>query len=134
MMVQRWGILRMAMPKGLRIKRIIALVNALAKLHNFCIDEKDDCSADRLLNPLSNDTLHIMSDVNGFVPLEAGREHGTLLPRALMDGGHHFSDIPRSIRRQLERQLLLGSSLAPRQQLLEQVINSHLKRPSTNIK
>ena len=40
-LVQRWGILRMAMPKGLSIPKIIALVNAVAKLHNFCIDEND---------------------------------------------------------------------------------------------
>lgn len=41
MLVQKWGILRMAMPRNLSIKKIIAMVNALAKLHNFCIDEHD---------------------------------------------------------------------------------------------
>ena len=41
MLVQRWGILRMRMPHGLSIKKIIAMINALAKLHNFCIGEID---------------------------------------------------------------------------------------------
>ena len=39
MLVQRWGILRMRMRHGLSIKKIIAMINALAKLHNFCIGE-----------------------------------------------------------------------------------------------
>ncbi len=41
MLVQRWGILRMQMPHGLSIKKIKALINVLAKLHNFCIGETD---------------------------------------------------------------------------------------------
>jgi hypothetical protein len=32
----------MAMQRNLTVKKIIALVNALAKLHNFCIEETDD--------------------------------------------------------------------------------------------
>jgi hypothetical protein len=39
--VQKWGILRTAMPQNITIKKVIALVNALAKLHNFCIDQQD---------------------------------------------------------------------------------------------
>lgn len=42
MMVQRWGILRMAMPRVLGIVQIIALLNSLAKLHNFSIGEITD--------------------------------------------------------------------------------------------
>jgi hypothetical protein len=41
MLVQRWGILQAAMPRNIGIKKVIALVNALAKLHNFCIDEME---------------------------------------------------------------------------------------------
>lgn len=118
----------MAMPKGLRIRRIIALVNALAKLHNFCIDEKDGYDKNSLLQPLSSDTLNMMNDADGFVPMEASSEHGMLLPTALMNGGHHFQDVPRNVRRQNERQYLDGN--LPRQRLLQQVIDSHLKRPN----
>ena len=38
-MVKRWGILRKAIPRC--VKKTIALVNCLAKLHNFCINEVD---------------------------------------------------------------------------------------------
>jgi hypothetical protein len=97
MLVQRWGILQMAMPKGLSIPKIIALVNTLAKLHNFCIDENDGTKIPEQLNI---DNLHMMNDSNGYVPLEVNADHGTLVSSALMDGCHHFADIPRHIRRQ----------------------------------
>ncbi len=115
----------MAMPKGLRIRRIIALVNALAKLHNFCIDENDK---NNLLQPLSSDTLNMMNDANGYVPMEASREHGMHLPMVLMNGGDHFHDVPRNVRRQNERQY--SDANLPRQRLLQQVVDSHLKRPN----
>ena len=41
MLVQKWGILQIVMPRNLSIKKIITMVNALAKLHNFCTDESD---------------------------------------------------------------------------------------------
>jgi hypothetical protein len=41
MLVQRWGILQAAMPRNIGLKKVIALVNTLAKLHNFCIDEME---------------------------------------------------------------------------------------------
>ena len=95
----------MAMPKGLGIKRIIALVNVLAKLHNFFIKEVSSSRESvTLLQHLSVDTLNIMNNEDGYVPMEASREHGNiLLPRALMESGHHFRDVPRNIRRQRER-------------------------------
>ncbi len=104
MMVQRWGILQMAMPKGLGIARIIALVNILAKLHNFCIAEDSiNRQSATPLQQLSVDTNHIMNNEDGFVPMVASREHGTSVPRALTEPGHHFADILRNVRRQHER-------------------------------
>lgn len=113
------------MPKGLSISRIIALVNALAKLHNFCIDEKDGTKIPEQLN---GDHLHMMNDCNGFVPMELSEEiPGVLVPAALMNGGHHFIDVPRNIRRQQMRHN--SNELLPRQRLLQQVIDSHMTRP-----
>ena len=114
----------MEMPKGLGIKRIIALVNCLAKLHNFCIDEVGEGT---LLQPLNVDTHHIMNREDGFVPMVPGKESGILVPCALMDSGHHFDDIPRNVRRQCERSN--PEAILPRHQLLQQVIDSHLKHP-----
>ena len=66
MLVQRWGILRMAMPMGFTIKKTIALVNCLAKLHNFCIDEVDGSSGVFSVDqPLAEDAANIASNVAG---------------------------------------------------------------------
>ena len=102
MMVQRWGILQMAMPKGLGIARIIALVYALAKLHNFCIGKDDSGCRSGLLQQLRVNTYHIINNKDSFVPMEASRDHGLPLPQALMEPGHHFGDIPRNICKQHE--------------------------------
>ena len=39
MLVHRWGILRKAIPMNISLTRTNALVMALCKLHNFCIDQ-----------------------------------------------------------------------------------------------
>ena len=41
MLVQRWGILRTALSHSIPLTCIVALVNSLARLHNYCIDETD---------------------------------------------------------------------------------------------
>ena len=46
------GILQIVIPKGLGIAQIIALVNALAKLHNFCIG-KDNSGSKIIMQQLS---------------------------------------------------------------------------------
>ncbi len=112
----------MAMPKGLGIARIIALVNALAKLHNFCIGKDDSGCRSGLLQQLRVDTQHIMNNEDGFVLMEANKGHG------LPEPGHHFGDIPRNIRKQNEQANAEGN--LPQQRLLKQVIDSHLKRPT----
>ena len=115
----------MAMPKGLLIAWIIALVNALAKLHNFCIEEKSPS----LLDQLNVDTHYITSSEDGYVPMEASEDHGgVLLPTALMNVGHHFSDISRNECRQHNRRNQEG--ILPQQRLLKQLIDSHLKCPT----
>ena len=115
------------MPKGLSIPRIVALVNALAKLHNFCIDEKDGT---KIPEQLSGDHLHMMNDCNGYVPMEPSADNqGFLVPAALMNGGHHFQDVPRNIRRQQIRQSNIAN-LLPRQRLLQQVIDLHMTQPT----
>ena len=41
MLVQRWVILQTALSHSIPLTRIVALVNTLARLHNYCIDEAD---------------------------------------------------------------------------------------------
>jgi hypothetical protein len=63
MLVQRWGILRMALHHSISIPRIVGLVNCLARLHNFCISETDRLGMHCALNMrqrLSIDTQHMI--------------------------------------------------------------------------
>ena len=103
MFVQRWGMLRMVMPRNISVPKTISLVLALAKLHNFCIDEAEVIPA----NLLSQDEQNITGNRNGSVPLVADPliaeiiNVNTTTPRDLMGGGEHFDDAPRHYRRPL---------------------------------
>ena len=74
------------------IKRTVALVLALAKLHNYCIDQSDNSDLTYVAN---DERLH---ELNGAVPLVATQDlqstgNNDVIPEQLMDGGHHFDDI-----------------------------------------
>jgi hypothetical protein len=91
MLTHRWAILRSAIPMQVSIRKTIALVIALCKLHNFCIDEND-------LVPPVGAVDELRTEMRGGIPLETtqtptsiGRR--VLLPRQLLDGGLHFDDI-----------------------------------------
>jgi hypothetical protein len=73
------------------IRKTVALVLALSKSHNYCIDHND-----------SSDLTYIASDewqheLNGAVPLVTVRDlsagNNDVVPEQLMDGGNHFDDI-----------------------------------------
>jgi hypothetical protein len=110
------------------IKKIIALVNALAKLHNFCIDIQEENEV--LIDSSEEDLCNIMDSAEGFVTLNEIDGVDTPLPSQLLDGGNHFLDVPQTIRRRYEREQL--SSNLPRTELLMKVINSNMDRPSSN--
>ena len=154
------------MPKNISIKKIIALVNTLAKLHNFCIDreeiriggqadptleedptmeeermmctltlagqevptEQEDAT---MLESSAQDTFQPMNDASGFVMLQQViDDDGTpfVVPRQLMDGGEHFDDVPRDIR----RNRTMNVDHLPRKALHDKVLNSHKVRPTLN--
>ena len=74
------------------IKKTVALVLALAKLHNYCIDQSDYSDLTYVAN---DEWLH---ELNGAVHLVATRDlqstgYNDVIPEQLMDGGHHFDDI-----------------------------------------
>lgn len=127
MLVNRWAILRTAMPKNITIRKTIALVNALVKLHNFCIDELVDMD-DVVIESSPLDTYNIMNMQGGYVSLEESEDHDVPIPSQLLDGGDHFADFPRDKRRQRNDNML------PRKLLHDKVVESHKVRPSTNSK
>jgi hypothetical protein len=116
--VHRWGILRAAIPMGISIGKTTALVVALAKLHNFCMDNRDNNATDNIPSV----TLDL--DLNGAVELEFHGE-AALVP-TLVGGGHHRDDVPPIPRRRNE-----DTSL-PRYRLHEVIVDNDLKRPSPN--
>ena len=142
MLVQRWSILRTPLSSGISIKKVIALVNCLAKLHNFCIDCTTDLveggdSGDRdnddsNKNGLTEDPLerfgNLTETARGYAVLEASTEHpeASLRPVQLLDGGNHYHGLPRQFRRDVNDPSL------PRQRLHDHVVDSHLIRPPTN--
>jgi len=126
MLVQWWGLLRMAITKNISIKKTILLVNALARLHNFCINELpiDDQEIPEELNV---DTVNMMNNVEGYVSMDIVEGSEVRIPTALMDGGNHYNDISRNQRTTHERRN--PDRQTPRYKLLQQVISKHMKRP-----
>ena len=133
MLVQKWAILRSAMPMGIAIKKTIGLVIALMKLHNFCINEVDRVRGtmedETTRTSSAADSFHFMNQAEGFVPLDAVEEE--VIPTQLLGAGNHFDDIPRTSR---YHQTGVAINQRPRMELHEKVINSHKVRPSTRIR
>ena len=77
----------MAMPKCLSIPKIIAHFTVLAKLPNFCINEKDCDECNNISEHLNCDSLYMMNDCHGYALMENhSDQHGTLVPMAIMNG------------------------------------------------
>jgi hypothetical protein len=78
MLAKRWGILRMAMPSNITIDKTIVLINALARIHNFCIDEVDkgDPTWHDEEYPLPHDENNIINSVNVYVLPVGFGHHG----------------------------------------------------------
>ncbi|KAL3779629.1 hypothetical protein ACHAW5_000595 [Stephanodiscus triporus] len=125
MLVHRWGILRSAIPMGITIQKTVALVNALAKLHNYCIDRKD--GTDTVCEPTAEDLANITTSEGGYVSMVRVDACDVELPVPLMGAGHHFDHIPRS-HRQSDRQHSTNIVL-PRTLLLNKVVASDMTRP-----
>jgi hypothetical protein len=92
MLVQQWAILQTPMPQGISIQKTIALVIALAKLHNFCIDKnKLD-----MLELAAEDNFQIVNNKMGFVPLEESTNWDVPIQVQILDGGNHFDNFSSS--------------------------------------
>ena len=78
----------MAISNKITVTRTIALVNTLARLHNFCLEEL-------IPDQLEIHTENIINWEEGYVLLEDSNVHRIPMPITLMDAGHHFDDLPR---------------------------------------
>ena len=127
MLVQRWGILRMAMPRNIGITRVVSLVTALAKLHNYCIGESN------VPRVYDRDMMHIMNDESGYITL--GRDNplqDTPVPTALLHAGEHFDGMSRNDYR-MRQQPSEGNEL-PRTILFQMIADGHWVRPVGNFR
>jgi DDE superfamily endonuclease len=107
MLVHRWGILRKSIPMNIDLRKTNALVMALCRLHNFCIDENE-----AITKPTASDTLDIA--LHGGIDLRAfqniDQDDGDFVYDNdrdridhLIDGGNHPHDVPNNVRRQQYR-------------------------------
>jgi hypothetical protein len=119
---------------NIRIEKTVALVVALAKLHNFCIDANDnDISANTARDEWT-------SEINGAVPLVPVEGHdessesslGDVIPEQLLHGGEHFDDIGHAGRRRRQRHYELATNAPlPREQLHSYIAAIGVTRPSS---
>ena len=114
------------MPHGITIKKTVLMVNAMAKLHNFCIDRMDGTNTAEGL--LSKDMSNLMNSELGYVELDNVDGSEVVFPVQLMNAGHHFDDVPEPQRRHRG----VGDSIdlsMPRTQLLHKVDESNMQPP-----
>jgi hypothetical protein len=134
MLTHRWAILRSAIPMNVTVQKTVALVLALARLHNYCIDaDESNCDV-----PYSTAVDEWRNEVNRAVPLvetpHSESTRGAVTPRQLLDGGHHFDDIGVTGRYNRQRRYNYTSEVAgiqlPRDRLHAFVDSIGLTRPT----
>ena len=121
----------MAMPVGITINKTIALVNALARIHNFCISkEEKGKSIDFEILPI--DENYIVNNPNGYITLVAppNGNKRNVIPSELLGHGHHFE----GQRSDIWKQKMVGNGPLPREIMHDLVLKSNLKRPRSNCK
>jgi DDE superfamily endonuclease len=140
MLTRRWGILRSAIPLNVTVQKTFALVLALAKLHNYCIDT--DGNSDLI----STARDEWQNEVNGAVPLVAIRQQDSqsasgneVIPEQLMHVGHHFNDIGgqagfRNRQRRYDYMSRTDGVPLPRDQLHSLVASIGLTRPTLHLR
>ena len=130
-LVQRWGLLRVAMPRNISVQKIVGLVMALAKLHNFCIGESNIVT--RVPQMWERDRMNIMNTDSGYVGLGSDNpQQTTLVPTELMHLGEHFNDIPQNVLRAQRRQSVVGE--LQRTTLFNMIVDGHWQRPTRNMR
>jgi len=129
LLVQRWGFLRKKAPQQFTMKKVIATVSCLCRLHNFLINCEDEFPSQHT----AEDDLHL--NMNGAVPLVLrtginGR-NGQHFPDQLLGAGNHFDDDrTRNFRRSQQRSV--DNLILPREAMLAEVHDQNLYRPSGN--
>jgi len=130
-LTHRWAILRSAIPMSVSVKKTVALVCALGKLHNFCIDTEGDVDVP---TPTPADEWEIEMDCCvPLVPAPGTQSARDVVPEQLLDGGNHFDDLGYRGRynrqRRYEYMSAQSSTPLPRERLHDLVCDAGLTRP-----
>ena len=132
-LVNRFGWLRKQAPVQYTIKKTLATVSCLCKLHNFLIDRRlgvDNTEQETIAEITPQDELNIT--VEGGVPLEGVGTSQDVVPGQLLGSGEHFDDDPRyALRRRITQ--MHGDNMLPRACLLNHVMERGLRRPVHNV-
>ena len=116
----------MVISNKITVTRTIALVNTLARLHNFCLGEL-------IPDQLEIDTENIINWEDGYVALEDTNVHRIPMPITLMDADHHFEEVPRIARHNRRVNNTTDEEDMPRNLLHDVVLNSHSRHPNIRI-
>jgi hypothetical protein len=133
-LVNRWGWLRKQAPIHYSIKKTVATVACLCKIHNFLIDRRlgeTDNMEHTVPDMTPQDELNVA--VEGGVPLECVGTSTDVVPAQLLGAGEHFDDDPRyTVRRRISERH--GEHMLPRASLLHHVMERGLRRPVHNVR
>ena len=124
-LVHRWGILRKPIPVNVSVAKTCALVVALCKLHNYCINNNDS----KPPSLSAQDMFTISSE--GAIPLDE-TQGNSQRPSQLLGGNDHPTD--DFDRATMSRELRQASSLqnSPRDNLLSIIQENNLQRVLPN--
>jgi hypothetical protein len=114
------------MPQNIRMKKVIATVNALAKLHNFCIDESNNSKEIPPL--LDRDNNLMVNRDDGYVEtIIVNEATDTALLTDLMNGVNHFDEVPTGIL--LAQYSSIDQASLPRTLIHNLIADGHWERP-----
>jgi hypothetical protein len=127
-LVHRWGILRKPIPMNVGVDKTMHMVLALCKLHNFCIDEKDNAVQSTALEDVRAIFLS-----GGLLLPRIDKDDATWTNNeqddrvtGLLDGGEHADD---DHSRQQELSLFRRHVHLPYKVLLSHVLANKFTRP-----
>ena len=121
--VHRWAILRA--PLLCPIAKVPPLVESLIRLHNFCIDMREDSNYDVMSRNRTNISYNAGHSMINLVGADASVVEFDNIgrPISLIGLGHHFNDAPRNRRVVTER--------VPMDDMIERVKDLGLVRPTS---
>jgi hypothetical protein len=118
------------MSKTIGVRKSCAIVMALCRLHNFCINMGDESPLDS--PPLDEDEAYAAMCSGIELQATATNQYE---PTGLIRGGEHFDDITRNVRRRVQRAAApagvntIAVTILPQQLLHDSVVNQGLQRP-----